>query len=61
MVNPELEILFLIHNAVKVKHPSWLKGVSFDNDNDSGEIIFDLFDGSSFTLSTKDIKETDTE
>lgn len=53
MENPELDILFLIHEAVtahlKAKKPDWLADVSCDNDADSGEIIFELVDGRSWS------------
>jgi hypothetical protein len=57
MKNLELQILLLIHAALGQKRwPDWLKSVSCENDNDSGEIIFDLGDGQSFVLSTNSIK-----
>jgi len=63
MDNPQLNILFLIHEAlaahVKANKPDWLADASCDNDNDSGEIIFELADGRSFVVSTSSIRELD--
>lgn len=63
MENPELNILFLIHDALtahlKGNKPNWLAGVSCDNDNDSGEIVFELADGRSFVVSTAGIRQLD--
>lgn len=63
MENPELDILFLIHEAVtahlKANKPNWLADLSCDNDADSGEIIFELTDGRSFVVSTSGIRQLD--
>lgn len=63
MDDPELDILFLVHEAVtahvKGNKPDWLANVSLDNDANSGEIVFDLTDGRSFVVSASSIRELD--
>jgi hypothetical protein len=63
MENPEMNILLLIHEALtvhlKANKPDWLADVSCDNDNDSGEIVFELADGRSFVVSTAGIRQLD--
>jgi len=55
-----LEILALIHVALTECHDSRIKDLSFDNDNDSGELIITWNDGTEvqdFIISSINIKE----
>lgn len=61
--NPELEILFLIDNALREylskpgNKPDWLKRATCDNDNHDGEIIFELVDGTDIVVHSDDFDE----
>jgi len=59
----ELRLLFLIHSlmvAHKDRWPKWLESISFDNDNDDGEMIITVVDGDTpreLVISSNDIGE----
>jgi hypothetical protein len=60
--NPQLEVLFLIDRALTAyfaagdNTPEWLVEQSCDNDNNDGEIIFTLEDGSDVVVSSNDFR-----
>jgi hypothetical protein len=59
MPDPQLELLFLIDNALKHWfgagfQPEWVKSLSCDNDNKDGEIIVVCQDGTELVVRSND-------
>ena len=55
---PQLEILFYLHNLIEKDKANWLTNVSQDNDNKDGEIIFTCLNRE-FVLSSNNIEEVE--
>lgn len=61
-----LEVLDMIFMALRRdKHDARIDDVTYDNDNDSGEIVLTTVDGQSkkqvWIIASKDVRETDDE
>lgn len=57
LITPELEILSTIHRLLRdqLPIPNKIRGLSFDNDNDSGEIILTHANGRDYKISVEDL------
>ena len=57
-----LEVLDIIHQALSESHHAWINDVTYDNDNNSGEIVMTTDDAEGkvqiWVISSKDIRET---